>query len=811
MNTDRSMRRYPNSCRRGFKHSRMWTVWTLIIVLTFGPLATPIALAESITMKNGCQYQGALGALSAIGQSPFDSPSGTDANKVVVFVDDGLRRTYVPRNQLALNPAPFNPIYERIKVEQRVANGTRSVGEVGQMMHVSRFTDYGRRYVVINSARGPIEIHQGITEITPHYCEVEGLSANRNSYRWRQSVATSSIPREILSKIIYRQIDPTNPNERLRVVTLYQQAERHKDAVAELESIAADFPDMKDLTRLINSLRSAYARRILREIQLRYDSGQYDLALGMMQDFPTENIASEILGEVGTLGQNHDDQIQTVESIIVLFDEQVEEAKKAIELDDDQKKQLEQIQGEIQSDLNLNNLLRLADFNRLVDDATKSPDQKVALAITGWLLGSGSGDGNIAVALSQVRVRDLVFEYLSTADAVRRQMILEELQQLEGSQPDSLAKIIANLLPVKPVPQEFEQGIPGFFRIELPGVEANETIEYVVQLPPEYDPYRRYPCIVTLGDGMSPSEQVAWWAGGFNERNKMRMGQAARHGYIVLSPSWRLPNEVGYRYSVKEHASVLFSVQDAMKRFSIDTDRVFLSGHSQGGTAAWDIGQAHPDLWAGVIPIVASAGKYITRYWENWRHTGAYYFVHGDMDHRRMEANNTNWNRYFKRHGFDVTISEYIGRGHEHFYEDVHRIFEWAGLHERKTTVKEFETVSLRPTDNFFWWVESSDFNAQNVVLPAEWPKEGIRDGKFIVTAPIENRFTIRTPGNRVTLWFTPDLVDFSKPVDLRINQSDLGDVDVRPERIVMLEDVRLRADRQNPYWAKVDWIYGQR
>ena len=52
-------------------------------------------------------------------------------------------------------------------------------------------------------------------------------------------------------------------------------------------------------------------------------------------------------------------------------------------------------------------------------------------------------------------------------------------------------------------------------------------------------------------------------------------------------------------------------LRDACKRFSIDIDRVFLSGHSMGGDAAWDIGLAHPDLWAGVIPIVAAADKYV--------------------------------------------------------------------------------------------------------------------------------------------------------------------------------------------------------
>ena len=48
---------------------------------------------------------------------------------------------------------------------------------------------------------------------------------------------------------------------------------------------------------------------------------------------------------------------------------------------------------------------------------------------------------------------------------------------------------------------------------------------------------------------------------------------------------------------------MLNSLRDACRRFSVDSDRVFISGHSMGGDAAWDLGTAHPDLWAGMIPI----------------------------------------------------------------------------------------------------------------------------------------------------------------------------------------------------------------
>ena len=64
---------------------------------------------------------------------------------------------------------------------------------------------------------------------------------------------------------------------------------------------------------------------------------------------------------------------------------------------------------------------------------------------------------------------------------------------------------------------------------------------------------------------------------------------------------------------------MLGALRDACRRFAIDTDRVFLTGHGIGGDAAWDIGLAHPDIWAGVIPIVAVADRYVGRYAKNAR------------------------------------------------------------------------------------------------------------------------------------------------------------------------------------------------
>jgi hypothetical protein len=66
-----------------------------------------------------------------------------------------------------------------------------------------------------------------------------------------------------------------------------------------------------------------------------------------------------------------------------------------------------------------------------------------------------------------------------------------------------------------------------------------------------------------------------------------------------------------------------------------------------GGDAAWDIGLAHPDLWAGVLPVVATADKYVSRYWENGRGLPMY-FVAGELDGNRITKNARDLDRYFR-------------------------------------------------------------------------------------------------------------------------------------------------------------------
>ena len=84
-----------------------------------------------------------------------------------------------------------------------------------------------------------------------------------------------------------------------------------------------------------------------------------------------------------------------------------------------------------------------------------------------------------------------------------------------------------------------QEGVLGLLERSIPGVGDEPEFRYLVQLPPEYDPSRRYPCIVTLhGGGSTPQGQIDWWAGPWDAEKKLRTGQATRRGYFVIAPLW---------------------------------------------------------------------------------------------------------------------------------------------------------------------------------------------------------------------------------------------------------------------------------
>lgn len=118
---------------------------------------------------------------------------------------------------------------------------------------------------------------------------------------------------------------------------------------------------------------------------------------------------------------------------------------------------------------------------------------------------------------------------------------------------------------------------------------------YRVYVPNSYDGTKAFPLVVALhgmgGDENSYFDQYA---------NGAFKVEAEKHGYIVVCPKGRKPASM---YQGDAEKDVLDVIAAAERDYSIDRDRVYLTGHSMGGYGTWSIAIAHPDLFAAIAPI----------------------------------------------------------------------------------------------------------------------------------------------------------------------------------------------------------------
>ena len=765
-------------------------------------LCGPAARGDRVELADGRIVEGRFAMLPGVAIDPLDDKADDAAGgNPIVMCDDELTRTMVSRRKVAkAETAAVDLGMERILIPQRVPENGRRVAGIGGILGTTPFDAYGRRILSLATGAGRVDVVQGITEITPRWTRIQGVQTE-HPLLLDMRLATTAIPRDALEQVINQHLDRTNPEERLRLVRLFVQAERYDEARAELDGVLADFPDLADLAKERKNLARLAASRILDEIQRRSRVGQDRLAIRLLEAFPADDADGELLEAVREERDRYATRRQRAAALVATA------RSRLAELDD---AEVAAAAGgmidEMERELSFATLDRLATFDTVGTDSTLPADRAVAIAIDGWLRGPEAGDDNLKTALSTARLRDQLRDYLRTTDATLRAEVLDRMRGEEAFGAATIAALAAHMRPPLDPP---EPTAPGLHELVLPAIDGGE-VRCLVQLPPEYDPLRRYPAVVTLHAAFStPLQQIEWWAGVPNA-DGVRQGQAARHGTIVIAPSWARPDQTAYEYSAREHAAVLDAFRETVKRFSIDTDRVVLSGHSMGGDAAWDIALAHPDLWAGLVAITPAAGRYVNHYWPNAKQLPIY-VVGGELDLATIKRNAMDLDRYFLK-GYDATYVEYRGRGHEHFSDEIIRLFDWMGRKRRDFFPDTIDTVTMRPWDRFFWWIELEGAAARTVVLPANWPPPtGTRPFAVEGKVGAGNAVSVHCGAERVRIWLSPEMVDFDRPVPVSLDGQRLHRGPITPDPEVMLEDLRTRGDRQHPFWAVFESRRGPR
>lgn len=776
----------------------------------------------TVTLNNGLQYEGIAFSTDSLagGQSSYKEFGIFNIRGIA----DGLRTVFISKNSIdAIGVSSRNEI--EIPIFQRtIQSGERFPG----IKFIGPFNLKGHREFIVPWSPDDLVFTQGITKIHPRFCELKILTGSDNpqNLQWVMYIGTGTVPTPVLRSVLRNEIrNPNSPSDYLRIAELFLQADRYQDAKDEIEFIKQKFPELQDrLNDDLNRIRQVEARQVLREVRLRQGAGQHFTSHSLAKVFEKDRLSNEILAEFAELEAQYPQLLENLQSLR----DKVNQTILAAELvDDSLVAAAKKLQIELETELNDANAPRLDAFFRLANDETLAPDRKLSLLISGWLLGSNFASENSAVASELFKIRDLVREYLTSNRAADRERILNQILAFETGNPEEITALIQQMIPIHaPDLQEYNGFQPYTFQVEIPRPLIEQDlppykVRCLVHLPTEYNLYRKYPLLLALpGNNHSADQYIDLWCGDFSPRLNQRVGHASRNGYITVVVDWRFQGQTQFGSTAFEHQAVLTALRESLRKFSVDSDRVFIAGHGVGGDAALDIGLAHPEHWAGVIAVGGKTGKYHKFTWDNKHWPLPVYCVAGARDNETKSANADHWSRWVaNRLLLDTTVVLYTGRGNEIFLEEVPETFKWMNAQRRRwpdRTEFEIKISFIRPWENYFWFIEMHPHS-----MPLDrmiFPEEGKESLPRNSTKPsleagyrVANNFRIARGSKEFTVWLGPDFVNFEQPVEIRISgNSRHFKQRIRPSLRVLLEDVRQRADRERPFWARVDRINNQ-
>jgi pimeloyl-ACP methyl ester carboxylesterase len=739
-----------------------------------------------------------------------------------VVIDDGPRRILFSPFQASIveNKAP--PVEDQVRCNPgRLAFPGGTPGKMPPVLEILSVTDFSSKFERKIEIRTPPpnstrRYTQQVAWITPTLVRLDISGATP----WEAHYLTREFGPKVVRSLLMEHKDfqeqkKDSPGERaarrFRLAEFLSQVGWYDDAEAELKQIAAD---MKDQTERVVSAQTTLARLRARDrfeqVKRLRHAGRHEAARQLLTNFPESDLTEQMASTLQEIRADYEQGAERFRDTSRLLAALCKSAGDDTTTDLARAAQRVLLEMDNESSVRLDAFLsqaRQAARQRAAGDKPSLSDAELlSLAVSGWLLGSPAAEAKPESALRLWRTREAILTYLRTPDAGDRKKIAEELAK--QSRADVLVDEAVQMIPILPPPVPLEDPKPGVIERTVTTRSARTT--YHLLLPPEYRHTRAWPVLIVLHrEGEKPTEMLARWA-----------ESAAENGYILVAPEWETGISGVWGYSEKEHAAVLDTLRDLRNCLQVDSDRVFLSGLSEGGTGAFDVGFAHPDLFAGVLPMGAGPDLFAKMCMRNAQYLPLYIVTGGASGACRGLVREYMDNAILGN--FPSIWVDYKGRGIEWFAGEVPTLFDWMRLQKRAFPMQQLgtdggggsfgkELCTLRNSNNHFYWLSTDNVLDAHVNHPERWRPRvppAMLHGRI---DPSNNDIFIRTYGvDDVTLWLGRStggrsMIDFDRPVTVKVNLAvRMFEKRVRPGLAVLLEDLHDRGDRQQLFLAKL-------
>ncbi len=301
--------------------------------------------------------------------------------------------------------------------------------------------------------------------------------------------------------------------------------------------------------------------------------------------------------------------------------------------------------------------------------------------------------------------------------------------------------------------------------------DVDQTFQtYSISVPSAYDPTVRWPLVVSMhGHG---------WYAPFQGHPA-----PAYSGAFCLSPHGRGATD----YKDLGELDVLQAISEVEKDFTIDPDRIYLTGSSMGGTGSFHLGVHYADRFAGIFPVVGNADNlawtarwgwnrmFCGRNWElrNWLQEGhtarafagnlfnlPTYILAGAGDVVVPPEHSRNMTAELRQLGCPVEYREFPGVGHGGFPADaINSGLSWICSWPRNPFPRRISKRAALLKHGRSYWMRMEQF------------AEPLKFAEITAEITAENRLAIKT-GNLLSFSLQRPLVLFNpaKPLFLEID-----------------------------------------
>ena len=194
------------------------------------------------------------------------------------------------------------------------------------------------------------------------------------------------------------------------------------------------------------------------------------------------------------------------------------------------------------------------------------------------------------------------------------------------------------------------------------------SMEYLIYLPEDYTWEKEWPLVVFLhgaGERGSDLELVK------KHGPPMQISQGRKFPFILVSP--QCPKHLWWPDKNRELKAI---IDDVCGFYTVDRDRIYITGLSMGGFGTYSMVMEYPDLFAAAVPICGGV-----RGEKGIRNLGKvpFWIFHGEKDKTVPADMSRNAAEMIEKAGGSVKLTIYPDAGHDSWSEtyDNRDVYEW--------------------------------------------------------------------------------------------------------------------------------------